>query len=184
MSDDAPERPASDNPAADDQGSRSPSFLVSAAFFAGFAAALVLLWLGLTRPAIEIGTGWGWFFESQRLSILDTIRAFFEDGQIALGCLIFLVSIVFPGGKILTSMALLIRFRPERRATRMLLGALSMISKWSMTDVFILAITVLVVDGRVLTTANLLSGAWCFLTAVVLSTGLSYALLWRANRFA
>ena len=58
----------------------------------------------------------------------------------------------------------------DSAAARRLLAWLSVVSKWSMLDVFIIAVTVLVVDGQLLTSADIHAGIIFFAAAVLLST--------------
>ena len=53
---------------------------------------------------------------------------------------------------------------------RPVLGWLAMLSKWSMLDVFIIALIVLVADGRLLSSADIQIGAIVFSGAVLVST--------------
>ncbi len=155
-----------------------PDGWVTLAIAAGFVVAIGLFYRGLTEPAIRIGQ----IFSEDMLSIMDGIATFYETGQPALGTLVLVVSVIFPAVKIALSLTLLWRMRPDNRLTRALMGSLSYLSKWSMTDVFILAVTVLVIDGRVLTTADLAPGAWYYFFAVILSTALSHLMVWRSDR--
>ena len=44
------------------------------------------------------------------------------------------------------------------------------VSKYSMLDVFIVALTVMILDGRLLTSASAGPGIFCFAASVLLST--------------
>ncbi len=158
---------------------RTPSGWVSILIALLFFVALGLIIPGQILPAISIST---FFFSRETISVITGIQAFYEDGQYALGTLILLVSIILPLAKIIISLLILINFNPYNKVTSALLSILATLSVWSMTDVFIFAMIVLIIDGRLLTTADLDIGAYLFAGGVLLSTLLSGVLRWRAQR--
>ena len=56
------------------------------------------------------------------------------------------------------------------QTSKSLLNGLSAASKWSMLDVFIIALVVLIADGRLLSGADVRVGAIVFSASVVIST--------------
>ncbi|WOF73342.1 paraquat-inducible protein A [Parvibaculaceae bacterium PLY_AMNH_Bact1] len=129
-------------------------------------ASLAMVIVGLQVPAVTVHSFW--LYEND-LSILDGIRSFFDEGQTALGLLVLAVSVVFPVGKILLGMLLIARGRRRAGGTGALLGMLVWLSRWSMTDVFVFALIVLVLNGQLLTSADVHGGVALFAGGVLLS---------------
>ena len=127
---------------------------------------LAMLITGLQLPAVTISSFW---LYEQDLSIIDGIRSFFDEGQTALGILVLAVSVVFPISKILLGLFRLARDKPHNRPTGLVLVLLVWLSKWSMTDVFVFALIVLVLNGQLLTSADIHGGVALFGGGVLLS---------------
>lgn len=142
---------------------------------------LGLVLAGIFLPAIRVDSWWFWTREH---SIWSGTMTFYEDGREALGTALLLVSIAFPLLKIVVALLLVTAFAPGHLLTNGLLALLAILSRWSMTDVFILAVAVLVLDGRLITAADLRDGAWYFAAGVLLSTAVVYSMLARARRLA
>lgn len=133
---------------------------------------------GLLLPAVTVSSFW--FFE-QDLSIWEGIQSFFDEGQTALGLLVLTVSVVFPVTKILLGLLLLSRDTHLGRRTDGVLALLVWLSKWSMTDVFVFALIVLVLNGQLLTSADIHGGVAVFAAGVLLS---AFAVSQVRKRFA
>ncbi|MEQ9520065.1 MAG: paraquat-inducible protein A [Parvibaculum sp.] len=141
-------------------------------------SSLVMILVGLNLPAVTISSFW---LYEQDLSIIDGINAFFDDGQNALGLLVLAVSVIFPIGKILLGILLLLRDRPTRPSAGWALDVLVWLSKWSLTDVFVFALIVLVLNGQLLTSADIHGGVALFAGGVLLS---AFAVAQIRNRLA
>lgn len=137
---------------------------------------LALLVAGLLLPAITIRS----LFFARDYSLVDSVFAFFDDGDWFLFVVIALFSVLFPVIKIATGLALWYVFDAAQPVARHALDALSAVSKWSMLDVFIIALVVLVADGRLLSSADIGIGAIVFSFAILLSTWV----IWRLARLA
>ena len=74
---------------------------------------------------------------------------------------------VFPLAKTLTAAII---FRQGARPSPKLASLLNILGKWSMLDVFLVAVMILVLEGSVLTTSDVHLGLFLFAGAVVLST--------------
>ena len=129
-------------------------------------AALVALVAGLFLPAITVRS----LLFSQELSLVESVFAFLDAGDWFLFAIVFLFSVIFPVVKIITGIALWFFIDASGDFSRRLLGWLAMFSKWSMLDVFIIALIVLVADGRLLSSADIQIGAIFFSIAVLVST--------------
>ena len=145
-----------------------------------FLGSAFCLWFGLTEPALSVTS---FYLFGERYSILQGIEAFREDGQVWLAVFLLTVSVVFPAAKILVSLLVLITgcAGPLARAST---AFLSWIGKWSMADVFVLAVTVMLIDGRLLSMADLHVGAGLFAAAVLLSIVGGQLLVWEVRRNA
>lgn len=129
-------------------------------------AALVLMIGGVTLPAISVSSFWVF---SETYSILGGIVAMAERGDVLLAGFVFTVSVVFPIGKIVLGLVALKRMhRPNAKLARVL-GRLSALSRWSMADVLVLALLVIILNGQVLTTADVHSGIALFALGVIAS---------------
>jgi paraquat-inducible protein A len=127
---------------------------------------LVLLTAGLALPALSVGT----FLFRRDYSILQGIWAFWKAGNYFLFVIVGLFSVVLPTVKTLLSTYVWFAVpRANARAAK-LVGMLAALSKWSMLDVFIIAITVLVMEGSLLSSADIHVGLVAFAAAVLLST--------------
>ena len=102
----------------------------------GLRAALVKQ-LG-DRIAVELRNGQPIEVYNQRRSILGSVRHLYSVGSSTAATLILLFSVIVPVGKaMLVSLAVLL---PSAAARRRLLHFVEMIAKWSMADVFAVAL--------------------------------------------
>ena len=72
--------------------------------------------------------------------------------------------------KILTAIWAWIFATEDNDVIRRVLGVFAAVSRWSMLDVFIVAVTVLVIEGSLLTTADIHIGIILFALSVIFST--------------
>ncbi len=121
---------------------------------------------GLLLPAITVRS----FFISQDFSLVESVLAFLEEGEWFLFVITSLFSIAFPVLKIMTGIVFWFFLDVSSAYVRPVLSWLTTFSKWSMLDIFIIALIVLVADGRLLTSADIQIGAIVFSIAVLVST--------------
>ena len=130
--------------------------------------ALPLLVAGLVMPAISVTN---LMVFGATYSIIDAVFAFWSGGKYVLFVIVFFFSLIFPAAKILISLWAWIFMPDGDHATmRRVLTAFAAVSKWSMLDVFIVALTVLVIEGSLLTTADIHLGVVLFAVSVIFST--------------
>jgi len=127
---------------------------------------LGLLLAGLFLPAITVRA----LIFSRELSLFESVIGFLDSGEYFLFAITFPFTILFPLAKILTGLALWYVVETRGYLAVRLLAWLAGISKWSMLDVFVIALMVLVADGRLLTSADIHAGVVVFAAAVLLST--------------
>lgn len=125
-----------------------------------------LLAAGLFLPAISVRR----LFLTEEYSLAEGVFAFLAAGDWFLFLITFAFSILFPVGKIAVCLALWFFVRRDHPLTARLSGWLSALSKWSMLDVFIIALVVLLLNGRLLSSADVHYGVIAFTAAVLLST--------------
>ena len=112
-------------------------------------------------------------------SIIDGVLAFWSDERYGLFVLVFLFSVVLPLGKVLLGLwAWVGTVRPGSPPER-LLRAAAWASRWSMLDVFIVALLVVALEGSLLTTADIHAGLVLFAAGVVVSTIATHRLVRR-----
>lgn len=129
-------------------------------------ASLAALISGLLLPAITVRS----MFIGRDFSLLESVFSFLQAGDWFLFAVTFLFSVVFPVFKIVAGLVLWFAVDATSVYARPLLGWLATLSKWSMLDVFIIALVVLVADGRLLSSADIQIGAIVFSVAVLVST--------------
>ncbi len=142
-------------------------------------ATLVLLAFGLFLPAIKISS---FFFVSRELSLFDSVFSFLDAGNFFIFLVTLVFTILFPAFKIVTGLVLWHADDISGTPARALLTGLAAVSKWSMLDVFMIALVVLVIDGRLLTGADIEAGAIVFSISVLTSTWAVRRLSVLANR--
>lgn len=130
-------------------------------------AAAPMLAAGLTMPAISVSR---LVFFEQQYSLMQAILAYWSQGQWALFILVLVFSVLIPASKVLIGLWAWVAGQNRPQLVRRMLRVLAAISKWSMVDVFIVALTVLVVDGRILDSADVHVGIILFAAAAIAST--------------
>jgi hypothetical protein len=79
--------------------------------------------------------------------LLGIIKSLFADGSFFLGIIIFLFSVVFPILKIVLCAVALISFQ-KTDAKDKIIKAIGYVSKWSMADVFIVAVIIVMFKAK------------------------------------
>jgi paraquat-inducible protein A len=121
------------------------------------AASVILFVVGIFAPSFTMvpKLGDGYFERFMRLFMRDELapRTFslvggmwhlLRDGELFVGGVILLFSVVFPAAKLAT---LAMSFRAEKGAAERHLGWLEQLGKWSMLDVFVVAALVVCFKG-------------------------------------
>ena len=128
---------------------------------------LPLLVAGLVTPAISV-THLGVFTDTY--SIADTVVAFWSAGSYLLFAIVLFFSVIFPSAKILIALWAWYRGCGDDERLRRICGYFSAVSKWSMLDVFIVALTILAIEGSLFTAADVHLGVVLFAVSVIAST--------------
>lgn len=124
--------------------------------------ALAFLPLGLILPVLE--TTRLWVFKSS-YSLIDTVHALIQEGEFALGALIALFSLLTPALKALAVTAL--HLRPASSGESGLARWVDRLGKWSLTDVLVVALLIVLASGTGLDLAAE-PGLWFFASSAVL----------------
>ena len=125
-------------------------------------AAFGLLVGGVTLPVVEVTQLW--LFTS-RFSILDGIGTLFREGDMVLGTVVLIFSIIFPGVKI--TLGLAISLGADANVRR--LHHLELMGKWSMLDVLVVGLIVFSVKAQLIADATTQPGLFLFLGSVILA---------------
>jgi len=125
-----------------------------------------LLAAGLTLPSFTVS--WLLVLEDE-MSVLQSLLLLVEDGEYFLCVLLFTFTALFPFGKLVAA-AWLWRFAdvasgPLRRA----LGWLDVLGRWSMLDVFVVALVVVSVKVSRIGDVSLHTGFYLFVAAILVS---------------
>ena len=127
-----------------------------------------LLWIGLSRPLFEVEKGFLWMHRRSSYSVLQGIASLKEDGQYFLAGVVFLFSLISPIFKLIVlGLLWVVPLRDERRAA--VLHWLCVLGKWSMLDVFAVAILVVAVKLGPLAKVRAENGVYFFCLAILLS---------------
>ena len=136
-------------------------------------ASLAMLVPGLTLPSLHL-VSLGLF--EQEYSLLAAIIAFWDKQHYSLFALVLCFTVLFPLAKIAAGLWLFYLATPNPAKLKGWVGLLSALSKWSMLDVFIIAVLVLALEGSLITAASLGAGIALFAGSVLLS-GWAYSQL-------
>lgn len=128
-------------------------------------AAAPLLAAGLFMPAISVRS---LVLFEREFSLLDGVAEFFESGDYFLFALVGLFTVLLPVLKIATAL-LAWTLGVNHGWAPAVVRFFDRISRWSMLDVLVVAITVLMLEGSLITQADVGVGIICFAVAVVLS---------------
>jgi paraquat-inducible protein A len=127
-------------------------------------AAAVLLTLGLYFPLLRIEKMLLW---KNDYSVATGVFGLFEDGQYFLAAIVFFWSVVFPIGKlVLLGWLWFGRTDADQRAH--VLRWLDKVGRWSMLDVFIVAVLVVALKLGPLASVTVEPGLYVFAGAVLL----------------
>jgi len=136
-----------------------------------WAAVLALFVAGCLLPAIAIRA---WFIRTSETSILDAVLTLFREGHVGLALVIAVFAGLVPMAKMGMLALLWMHPDPHGRGFRRLMAASAGLGRWSMLDVFVLALVVFAVQSQGLASAKVLPGAYCFAAAALLSIALTY----------
>lgn len=139
-----------------------PRRLVVPALIIASAAALIVAYL---LPFMEISK---FVFWSDDYSLFSSIFGMWDKGFYFLAVVIFLFSVVFPVAK-LAALVLVWHRRFSEAGRNRLLHWLGILGKWSMLDVFVIALIIVFTQSKTLLGAEPRPGIYVFSAAILLS---------------
>ena len=132
-----------------------------------------MLFVAWWLPLIETNHLLQW--SPDNLSVLDGLARLYSDGELFLAGVILVLAILVPFAKNLLSLFVWYFLDPTETATKRFVWILSVLGKWGMADVFLIALGVVLVKGIPGTEISVRYGLWVFSAAVacsILSTNL------------
>jgi paraquat-inducible protein A len=127
-------------------------------------ASALLLASALRMPVLTTHQVW----VHNTFSVFSGIQLLWNDGNVFLALLIFFFSIVFPIVKLAALLMIWVARLPEARR-RAILNVLTALGKWSMLDVFVVAVVVVAVKLGIFSKANPEPGIYVFGASIFLS---------------
>lgn len=106
---------------------------------------------------------------SDDISLLGSCWQLLREGEIFLFLVIFVFSIVFPVVKLAVALYLWLLADVERPGFLRSLAWIETLGKWSMLDVFVVALSVVAIQVSLVTSVAIHPGIYLFSAAVVLS---------------
>lgn len=119
---------------------------------------------------------------SDRFSLIGGTVALADGGDLFLAAVLGLFSIVFPAAKLLAAALLWFFADADSQAFRRYSTAIDLLGKWSMLDVFVVAVLVVTIKSSIWADVNVHYGIYVFAAAVALSMVLVRRLLTLAGR--
>lgn len=138
-----------------------------------------LLATGIFLPLISIEK---FFIFENEVSLGSGTWNLLIEGEYFLGLVLLIFSILFPLTKNLVLIGLLLRTPWLHRHADWLWHGLAVFGRWSMLDVFIVAVLVCSIKLGMLAQAELMSGIYCFTASVLITNSISTLLDYRARQ--
>jgi paraquat-inducible protein A len=128
--------------------------------------AMALFVAGIFRPFTEVTKLW--LFEN-RVSVYDGLIIFFKSREYFLFMILLVFTVIFPFVKILSLITLWLKSGLTRKQTFQIYNVVSHLGKWSMLDVFVVAILVLLLKSGSVASIRLQDGFFLFFCSVMLT---------------
>ena len=141
---------------------------------------LVLYFVGIFAPLMTVKKGFFFIYVSGKpVSIVSGLWQFLVEGNYILFVLIFVFTLSFPLFKFYILFKLCIYSNKNMYKTQALARRLAHVGKWSMLDVFVVAVLIVAVKIRSIAKVEVHYGLYVFATAILLSMLLTYVLAHR-----
>jgi len=127
-----------------------------------------LLALAWVKPIMSVQT---WIFFYKDVSIFDVTRQLYEDEFLVLAGLVFIFAIIFPGLKLLVMGRAWAHLWSEGGGERfgLSLKLFDIMGKWSMLDVFIVAVVIVGMQSSFVSNVEIYPGLYYFAASVLIS---------------
>ncbi len=132
------------------------------------AAILIAAWL---LPLMTVTRFWLW---SDHISIIGALKGLWSDREYFLLAILFLFSMLFPVVKLAAALWIWARVDARSDAARGAVGWLQFLGKWSMLDVFVVALAVVSIKLSIVSNVGVHAGIYVFCIAIALSMALTY----------
>lgn len=140
-----------------------------------YLTSLAFFILGLTNPIMssEIISGW---WSEEHIYLIDSVDYFFKEGEMVIGTIVLLFSIVFPILKYIFLGLETIGFHKLSKI-KVLNLFLEIINKWAMLDVFVVALVIINMKfDSILIKTKINIGATYFALSIVILTVCAFIL--------
>lgn len=134
-------------------------------------AVLVAAWFLPTMTVEKVP--WIW---STKFSIWRVVQGLYGDGEYFIFAIIVLFSMVFPVLKIVAGLWVWARVDALATGARRAMGLVGVLGKWSMLDVFVVALLVAAIQVSIITNVAIHAGIYVFTGAVLVSMALLHLL--------
>lgn len=128
--------------------------------------AALLLVFGWILPIMTVNQ---LFFLTERVSILQGVVDLWRHGDYFLVAIIFLFSVLVPLAKLAIALFLWYRVAAGSQALQRGITGLERLGRWSMLDVFVVALLVVAIQGSLISDVQIHAGIYVFSAAVLLS---------------
>jgi paraquat-inducible protein A len=128
-------------------------------------ASLILLLAGLSLPLAKVEKMVFWQTD---YSVFKGVTSLWTDSQYVLAAILFFFSIVFPLAK-LSALGVIWNVRLAETKRQQVLRWLGVLGKWSMLDVFVVAILIVLVKTGPLAKVEPRAGLYVFCAAILVS---------------
>jgi paraquat-inducible protein A len=136
-------------------------------------AAGAVLVAGWFLPIMTVTKFWFW---SNRVSIYGALKGLWGDREFFLLAVLLLFSMVFPLLKLIAGLWVWARVDATSPRARRVVGWIQFLGKWSMVDVFVVALAVVAIKISIVSDVAVHAGVYVFSAAIVLSMGLMHGL--------
>lgn len=128
----------------------------------------VLLFLAWTLPLMSVKS---WVFFEEKVSLFSVTARLYDDGLGLLAFVVFFFAIVFPAVKFLVLSSVWFNSWSDETSDRFnrRLDLFDLLGKWSMLDVFIVAVVIVGFQSSLVSEASLHPGLYCFAGSILLS---------------
>ena len=125
-----------------------------------------LYFAGLFRPFTEVTKLW--IFQDE-VSVIGGMVSLWEAGEFFLFAILFVFTVTFPAVKILALLAIWLVPGLTRESAQSMFRFVSNLGKWSMLDVFVVAILVLLLRSGSIAEIAIRDGVFLFTSSVLLT---------------
>ena len=132
----------------------------------GLGFSCLLLLLGWLLPVMTVET---FYFFDDRVTIAGALFTLLQEGEALLFCIVFVFTVIFPVAKLTLACLAWHQLVTQRGSVGSTVGRIEQLGKWSMLDVFVVALLVVVLKLSIFSDVTVEAGLYIFAAAVVCS---------------